>query len=103
MPDAKIAIVTGGSRGIGRAAVLALARRGVRSILTYNANRAEADKVAGLVEEAGARAVALQLDVGHSGGFDGFVAQVKDALPRLGAAKFDYLVNNAGTSSASGL
>ena len=103
MPDTKIAIVTGGSRGIGRATVLSLAKRGVHSLFTYNANRAEADKVTALVEEAGAKAVALQLDVGQAETFDGFVAQVKDALPGLGAAKFDYLVNNAGTSSASGL
>jgi NAD(P)-dependent dehydrogenase (short-subunit alcohol dehydrogenase family) len=99
----KIAIVTGGSRGIGRATVLALAKRGVSSILTYNANRTEAEKVVALVEAAGAKAVALQLDAGNSGAFDGFAAQVKDALPPLGAAKFDCLVNNAGTSSASGL
>ena len=103
MSDTKIAIVTGGSRGIGRNTVLCLARRGVSSILTYNSNRAEADKVVALIEEAGAKAVALQLDVGNAGAFDGFAAHVKDALPRLGAAKFDYLVNNAGTSSAAGL
>lgn len=103
MSDIKIAIVTGGSRGIGRAAVLSLAKRGVNAVLTYNSNKAEANKVVGLVEAAGAKAVALQLDVGNSGAFGGFAAQMKDALPRLGAAKFDYLVNNAGTSSSSGL
>lgn len=103
MSGTKIAIITGGSRGIGRAAVLSLAKRGVSSILTYNSNKAEADKAVALVEAAGAKAVALQLDVGQSASFDGFAAQVKDALPGLGAAKFDYLVNNAGTSSASGL
>ncbi|MBL6939146.1 MAG: SDR family oxidoreductase [Alphaproteobacteria bacterium] len=103
MSDTKIAIVTGGSRGIGRASVLALAKRGVASLLTYNSNRAEADKVAALTEAAGAKAVALQLDVGNAGAFDGFVAKVKDALPRLGATTFDYLVNNAGTASSSGL
>src|ERR1700750_3311125 len=103
MSDTKIAIVTGGSRGIGRATGLSLAKRGVHSVLTYNSNKAEADKAIGLVAEAGAKAVALQLAVGQSATFEGFVAQVKDALPGLGAAKFDYLVNNAGTSSASGL
>jgi NAD(P)-dependent dehydrogenase (short-subunit alcohol dehydrogenase family) len=44
MSNSKIAIVTGGSRGIGRNTVLCLAKRGVRSIFTYNSNRAEADK-----------------------------------------------------------
>ncbi|MBV9421231.1 MAG: SDR family NAD(P)-dependent oxidoreductase, partial [Alphaproteobacteria bacterium] len=103
MPANKIAIVTGGSRGIGRATVETLAKRGVNSIFTYNANRAEAEKVVTLVEAAGAKAVALQLDVGSTSGFAGFAAQVKDALPGLGTSKFDYLVNNAGTSSSASL
>ena len=60
----KIAIITGGSRGIGRDTVLRLAARGETCILTYNANRAEADKVVALAQEAGARAVALQLEIG---------------------------------------
>jgi NAD(P)-dependent dehydrogenase (short-subunit alcohol dehydrogenase family) len=53
MSNSKIAIITGGSRGIGRNTVLCLARRRVRSIFTYNSNRAEADKVVGLAAEAG--------------------------------------------------
>ncbi len=103
MSDRKIAVVTGGSRGIGRAAVLSLARRGVVSIFTYNANRAEADRVVALSAEAGARGVALQLDVGDAGGFAGFADRLTQALATLKAERFDYLVNNAGTSSASGL
>jgi NAD(P)-dependent dehydrogenase (short-subunit alcohol dehydrogenase family) len=97
----KIAIVTGGSRGIGRNTVTSLAARGVDSILTYNANLTEAAKVVERVEEAGARAVALQLDVGQAGSFDAFVGRVRETLhDRFGAERFDYLVNNAGTSSA---
>ena len=103
MSNGKIAIVTGGSRGIGRATVLSLAKRGVRSILTYNSNRAEADKVIALAEEAGAQAIALQLDTSSTAGFDDFAERVRGALTTLGAERFDYLVNNAGTSSASGL
>src|SRR5262249_21771650 len=97
-PTSKIAIVTGGSRGLGRSTVLSLARRGVGSILTYHANRAEAEKVVGLVAEAGRKAVALQLDAGDVRGFDPFVQRVRQALAELGADRFDYLVNNAGTS-----
>jgi NAD(P)-dependent dehydrogenase (short-subunit alcohol dehydrogenase family) len=52
----KIAIVTGGSRGLGRNTILSLAKRGVDSIFTYNSNQAEAEKVLGLVREAGRRA-----------------------------------------------
>jgi NAD(P)-dependent dehydrogenase (short-subunit alcohol dehydrogenase family) len=103
MSKSKIAIVTGGSRGIGRNAVLCLAKRGVRTIFTYNSNRAEADKVVALAAEAGARAIALQLDAGDVGAFKGFVGHVRQALAELEAERFDYLVNNAGTSSSAGL
>jgi len=96
--SAPVAIVTGGSRGLGRSTVLSLAKRGVHSIFTYHANRSEADKVVTLAQEAGARAIPLQLDTGDVRAFDEFVAQVRDALHRLGAERFDYLINNAGTS-----
>ena len=94
----KIAIVTGGSRGIGRNTVLSLAKRGVNSIFTYNLNRTEADKVVGLVAETGQKAIALQLDTGNVGAFDTFVQSVQSALESLGATHFDYLVNNAGNN-----
>ncbi|MGA7200478.1 MAG: SDR family oxidoreductase [Candidatus Cybelea sp.] len=94
----KIAIVTGGSRGIGRNTVISLAERGVDSILTYNARRDAAEEVVAVVREAGARAIALQLDTGDLRAFDGFVEDVRNALAQLGAERFDYLVNNAGNS-----
>jgi NAD(P)-dependent dehydrogenase (short-subunit alcohol dehydrogenase family) len=97
---AKIAIVTGGSRGIGRNTVLSLAARGVDTILTYNARADEAAEVVSLAEAAGRKAVALQLDVGQASRFDAFVDQVRGALQSFGAERFDFLVNNAGTSSA---
>lgn len=103
MSNSKIAIVTGGSRGIGRQTVLSLAKRGVRSIFTYNANRAEAESVVALAADAGVQAIALQLDVGRVETFDRFATQVREALASLGAERFDYLVNNAGTSSGAGL
>ncbi len=98
MPANKIAIVTGGSRGLGRNTVLSLAKRGIDSIFTYNASKADADAVVGLVGEAGQKAVALQLDTGEVGSFDAFVEGVRGALSGLGAERFDFLVNNAGTS-----
>jgi NAD(P)-dependent dehydrogenase (short-subunit alcohol dehydrogenase family) len=103
MASRKIAIVTGGSRGIGREAVLCLARRGVDTIFTYKSNREEADKVVALVEQAGARAIALSLDTGNSGAFAAFADEVRKALATLGAQRFDYLVNNAGISSSANL
>ncbi|MGF6645196.1 SDR family NAD(P)-dependent oxidoreductase [Paraburkholderia sp. GAS82] len=95
----KIAIVTGGSRGLGRNTVINLARRGVNSLFTYRANRAEADKVVSLVAEAGQKAIALPLDTGKVNTFGAFVEQVRQSLPELGAERFDFLVNNAGTSN----
>jgi NAD(P)-dependent dehydrogenase (short-subunit alcohol dehydrogenase family) len=96
--NTKIAIVTGGSRGIGRNTVLSLAKRGVDSIFTYNSHRAEAERVVGLVAEAGRKAVALQLDTGSVITFDPFVRSVRQALEEMKAGHFDYLVNNAGIS-----
>jgi NAD(P)-dependent dehydrogenase (short-subunit alcohol dehydrogenase family) len=93
-----VAIVTGASRGIGRSTVLSLARSGVDSIFTYLSKRAEAEEVVAEVEALGRRAIALQLDVTETGTFDGFVTHVRSALATLGVERFDYLVNNAGTS-----
>ncbi len=97
-PEGKIAIITGGSRGLGRSMVVSLAGRGVRSIFTYNSNRAEADKVVAEAGERGSQAIALQLNTGEAGTFDAFVLEARKALGEMGAERFDYLVNNAGTS-----
>ncbi|MBC8998625.1 SDR family oxidoreductase [Pseudomonas sp. N40(2020)] len=97
----KIAIVTGGSRGIGRSTVICLAKQGIRSIFTYNSNKVEAERVVALTEEVGAKAIPLQLDTGNVSQFANFADQVSRALGVLGANRFDYLVNNAGTSSNS--
>ena len=95
-----IALVTGASRGLGRSAVLKLAESGVDIILTYKSNEAEARAVAALVAAQGRRAVALQLDVGHSKGFAAFAERVKEALAATWQReRFDYLVNNAGVGA----
>jgi NAD(P)-dependent dehydrogenase (short-subunit alcohol dehydrogenase family) len=94
----KTALVTGGSRGIGRSTILSLAKRGVDSIFTFNTNRGGAEKVAGLVQELGCKAVCLQLDTGVISSFDAFAENVSSALAEFGTERFDYLVNNAGIS-----
>jgi NAD(P)-dependent dehydrogenase (short-subunit alcohol dehydrogenase family) len=94
----RIALVTGGSRGLGQSAVLSLAHRGVDTIFTYHTNRVAAERVTRMVEEVGRKAVALRLDTGTVSAFDAFVKDVEKALAGLAAERFDYLVNNAGTS-----
>jgi NAD(P)-dependent dehydrogenase (short-subunit alcohol dehydrogenase family) len=94
----KIALVTGGSRGIGRNTVESLAKRGVHTIFTYHSHSADAEAVVAAVRDAGAQGIALQLDAGNVASFDAFVESVKDALAKLGASRFDFLVNNAGNN-----
>ncbi|WP_374077121.1 SDR family oxidoreductase [Bdellovibrio bacteriovorus] len=93
----KIALVTGGSRGLGKSTALALAKKGVGVILTYNSKKEEAEKVVSEIIGGGGKAVALQLDVGKSDTFAGFVRNVQTLLQSNWNTKtFDYLVNNAG-------
>ena len=89
-----MAVLTGGSRGIGRSSVLNLAARGVHVIFTYTSGTA-AEEVAA---EAGryARVTALPLDVTKVDTFDAFADRVRAELAELGTGRFDYLVNNAG-------
>lgn len=92
-----IAIITGGSRGLGRHTALSLSRRGVYSIVTYRSGREAADGVVQEINRLGARGTALQLDVADAAGFPRFVDQVRTVLKDVGARRFQYLVNNAGT------
>lgn len=94
---AKIAVITGGNRGLGKNGALKLAANGTDIIVTYRGHAEEAQAVVQTIEALGARAVALQLDVGDSSTFDSFVAEVKTVLhTNWQRDGFDYLVNNAG-------
>jgi len=98
----KIAIVTGGSRGLGRNIALALAARGSDVILTYREKKAEGEAVAAEIEALGRKAVALQLDVSSTAGFAVFAEAVRTALAeKWQRASFDFLVNNAGIDSSA--
>ncbi|NIY48920.1 SDR family NAD(P)-dependent oxidoreductase [Cedecea colo] len=92
-----IALVTGGSRGLGKNAALKLAEKGTNIILTYNGKQAEAQQVVREIELKGVKAVALQLNVAESAGFANFAAEVKQQLQHVWQRdSFDYLLNNAG-------
>lgn len=93
-----IAIITGGSRGLGKSTALHLADRGVDIILTYHSKQVDGDKVVKEITAKGRKAIALQLDVTNSASFSGFVIAVKQALQsNWRRVDFDFLVNNAGS------
>lgn len=93
----KIALITGGSRGLGRNAALQLAARGVDLVLTYRSRAAEAEEAAAQAGALGVRAVALPLDTGEIAAFPGFVSKLREVLgTHWQRERFDYLLNNAG-------
>lgn len=93
----KIALITGGSRGLGRNAALHLARRGIDSILTFRSRQDEAQAVIDEIERLGGRAAALRLDVGDSATFPAFAQALKTTLQQhWQRERIDHLVNNAG-------
>ena len=93
----KIAIVTGGSRGLGKNMALSLASGGVDVVLTYNTNKEEALSVVKEIESKGQKAAALQLNTGDVKSFDAFYLQLKSTLKsKFETECFDFLINNAG-------
>ncbi len=99
----KIALVTGGSRGLGKNMALSLAKKGIHVILTYNSKKEEALAVVKEIENLGQKAAAIQLNVGDSKSFDGFIKNVSAALKEtFGTDKLNFLVNNAGIGIHAG-
>ncbi|MFD8805541.1 SDR family NAD(P)-dependent oxidoreductase [Streptomyces sp. NPDC059597] len=98
----QVAIVTGASSGIGRAAVVEIAKRGIGVILTYGRNRQGGLDTVAAVEKEGGTAVALPLDLGASGTFDTFRDTVAGVLRDTWRRDtFDHLVNNAGLAHSA--
>jgi NAD(P)-dependent dehydrogenase (short-subunit alcohol dehydrogenase family) len=95
----KIALVTGGSRGLGRNMAVAIAKKGIDVVLTYHTNKEAADDVVGEIESLGQKAVAFQLDTSDTKSFDNFIKQATAWLQeQTGSSNFDFLINNAGTA-----
>ncbi|MDD2057851.1 SDR family oxidoreductase [Pseudomonas sp. GD03860] len=93
----KIALITGASRGLGKNTAQHLATQGIDIIGTYNSKAQDAQELVQALEQQGVRAAMLQLDVGDSASFAGFVEQLRRTLKStFGCEQLDFLVNNAG-------
>ena len=91
--ETKVTIVTGASRGIGRAIAMELARRGARVVVNYNRNAEAAAEVVAAIEANGGQALAVQADVSDFKQAAGLIEAARDAFGQI-----DVLVNNAGTT-----
>jgi NAD(P)-dependent dehydrogenase (short-subunit alcohol dehydrogenase family) len=97
MAQNKIALVTGGSRGLGKNMALSIGKKGIDVIITYHSKKEEALDVVKQIESAGAKAAALQFDAADIKSFDKFLADVSMLLKeKFQKEHFDFLVNNAG-------
>jgi NAD(P)-dependent dehydrogenase (short-subunit alcohol dehydrogenase family) len=97
MIQSKIALVTSGSRGLGKNMAQNLAKKGLDIILTYNSKKEEAEAVVKSIENLGQKATAIQLNVADTNGFDVFFQSVVNALKNtFHVDKIDFLINNAG-------
>jgi NAD(P)-dependent dehydrogenase (short-subunit alcohol dehydrogenase family) len=93
----KIALVTGGSRGLGKNAALKIASKGIDVVITYQSKAEEAKKTVEEIKKLGVNAAALQLNVAAATSFDSFFAELASVLHAVfNADKFDFLINNAG-------
>ncbi len=89
--EGKVALVTGASRGIGRAVALKLAAEGAKIAINYAGNQAAAEEVKQMIEQSGGQAILVKADISNAEAVDGMVKQTMDAFGRI-----DILVNNAG-------
>lgn len=98
----KIALVTGGNRGLGKDMALSLARMGMDVVLTFNSNPTEGEAVVQEIRQLGGRAAALRFDLSDIPAIDGFLDEVRAVLRDVfdGAERIDFLINNAGMGRA---
>ena len=96
--DGKVALVTGGSSGIGRATALAFAREGAKIVLTYHSNRAGGNQTVRLIEEHDGYAISLQTNVSSAKEVQAMMDATISTFGRL-----DYAFNNSGVPSSAQL
>lgn len=95
----KIALITGGSRGLGRNMALAIAKKGIDVVITYHSNKDAADEVVEQIRLMGQSAWSFQLDTSNIKSFDPFVSEMTAHLEKeFNSPNIDYLINNAGTA-----
>ena len=96
----KIAVVTGGSRGLGRDMAISIAKKNIDVILTYNSNKESAEEVVVEIERSGQKAYAIKFDVSDLKSYDNFISEIKTVLnTKWNSDKFDFLINNAGVGA----
>ena len=94
---AKIALITGGSRGLGKDMALSIAKKGIDVLLTYRTNKEEAEKVVTQIEGLEQQAAALPLNMSDFHSLDSFVKSVNEILSsKWNTTSIDFLINNAG-------
>jgi len=93
----KIALLTGGSRGLGKDMALSIAKKGIDVIITYHSRKLDAEHVVDEIQKSGRKAAAVHFDVSAIHSIDGFLGEVSALLKdQWGSEKFDFLINNAG-------
>ena len=93
----KIAIVTGGSRGLGKDMALSLAKIGIDVIITYQSQKEAANDVVSQIENEGGKGVSLNFDSSVISSINDFVKEVQATLKaKWNSSNFDFLINNAG-------
>ncbi len=97
--NSKIALVTGGSRGLGMNMAISLAKKGIDVVLTYHSNQQKAEEVIAEIQSLGQKAVAFRLDTSDVKTFDEFFSRLTTQLKeQTGSPNIDFLINNAGTA-----
>ncbi|RTL49080.1 MAG: SDR family oxidoreductase [Sphingobacteriales bacterium] len=95
----KIGLITGGSRGLGKNMAVAMAKKGMDVVITYNTNQEAAERVVAEIQSLGQKALAFQLDTRATGSFNAFIQQLTAQLnEQTGSPNIDFLINNAGTA-----